>query len=309
MIRLRQELSLTYLNIKTAVARTRAFGKWADLRTWISDLIKCPYKHRYDTWGTSSNKTTIIACFNLNEVSWQAPRGGVKTFKYKDSHLRYVKTTLATVKFLNAIALIRCLMLNNIRLVPIPANQCPPGSKADGRFSTNKLWEKPGIPKQTFERENANSGKKMKTNRQSDKFPNPNNIPFKAEMYSQLESQEDQEPHVAVSRYATMVPIRIDIEAALTYCFGGLSGVLFLVFERENDFIRFHAYQSTLLSLFSFCLTMIFGFLFGLYKFMAFVAISTQFYMAFRAYKDSATLDYFMLPSIGQIAYDWTASE
>ncbi|PVU85991.1 hypothetical protein BB561_006844 [Smittium simulii] len=42
---LRQELSLTDLNIKTAVARTRAFGKWASLRTWISDLIKCPYKH------------------------------------------------------------------------------------------------------------------------------------------------------------------------------------------------------------------------------------------------------------------------
>ncbi|PVU87932.1 hypothetical protein BB561_006114, partial [Smittium simulii] len=37
------------LNIKTAVARTRAFGKWASLRTWISDLIKCPYKHRSDT--------------------------------------------------------------------------------------------------------------------------------------------------------------------------------------------------------------------------------------------------------------------
>ncbi|PVU88442.1 hypothetical protein BB561_005859, partial [Smittium simulii] len=50
MVRLRQELSLTGLNIKTAVARTRAFGKWTSLRTWISDLIKCPYKHRCDTW-------------------------------------------------------------------------------------------------------------------------------------------------------------------------------------------------------------------------------------------------------------------
>ncbi|PVU89791.1 hypothetical protein BB561_005155 [Smittium simulii] len=39
MVRLRQELSLTDLNIKTAVARTRAFGKWASLKTWISDLI------------------------------------------------------------------------------------------------------------------------------------------------------------------------------------------------------------------------------------------------------------------------------
>ncbi|PVU87967.1 hypothetical protein BB561_006093 [Smittium simulii] len=33
MARLRQELSLTDLNIKTAIARTRAFGKWSGLRT------------------------------------------------------------------------------------------------------------------------------------------------------------------------------------------------------------------------------------------------------------------------------------
>ncbi|PVU87240.1 hypothetical protein BB561_006415 [Smittium simulii] len=37
-----------------------------------------------------------------------------------------VKTTLATAKFFNAIALPRYLMLNSIRLVPIPPNQCPP---------------------------------------------------------------------------------------------------------------------------------------------------------------------------------------
>ncbi|PVU92977.1 hypothetical protein BB561_003526 [Smittium simulii] len=50
IFRLRQELSLTDLNIKTAVARTRAFGKWANLRAWISDLIKCPYKNQCNTW-------------------------------------------------------------------------------------------------------------------------------------------------------------------------------------------------------------------------------------------------------------------
>ncbi|PVU90904.1 hypothetical protein BB561_004668, partial [Smittium simulii] len=38
----------------------------------------------------------------------------------------YVKNTLVTAKFLNAIALPRYLMLNSIRLAPIPSNQCPP---------------------------------------------------------------------------------------------------------------------------------------------------------------------------------------
>ncbi|PVU86420.1 hypothetical protein BB561_006712, partial [Smittium simulii] len=37
-----------------------------------------------------------------------------------------VKTTLAIAKFLNAIALSRYLMLNSIRLIPIPPKQCPP---------------------------------------------------------------------------------------------------------------------------------------------------------------------------------------
>ncbi|PVU97026.1 hypothetical protein BB561_000846 [Smittium simulii] len=55
MIRLRQELSLTDLNKKPDVARTRDFGKWSGLRTWISDLIKCLYKHRCDTWSKKYN--------------------------------------------------------------------------------------------------------------------------------------------------------------------------------------------------------------------------------------------------------------
>ncbi|PVU95872.1 hypothetical protein BB561_001568, partial [Smittium simulii] len=44
----------------------------------------------------------------------------------KDPSVLCVKTTLATAKFLNAIALPRYLMLNSIRLAPIPPNQCPP---------------------------------------------------------------------------------------------------------------------------------------------------------------------------------------
>ncbi|PVU87703.1 hypothetical protein BB561_006208, partial [Smittium simulii] len=44
----------------------------------------------------------------------------------KDPTVLCVKTTLATAKFLNAIALPRYLILKIIMLVPIPQNQCPP---------------------------------------------------------------------------------------------------------------------------------------------------------------------------------------
>ncbi|PVU95652.1 hypothetical protein BB561_001674 [Smittium simulii] len=68
MVRLRQELSLTDLNIKTAVARTRAFGKWASLRTWISDLIKYPYKHRCDTWVSGCARWPKKYNGNINKI-------------------------------------------------------------------------------------------------------------------------------------------------------------------------------------------------------------------------------------------------
>ncbi|PVU90914.1 hypothetical protein BB561_004657 [Smittium simulii] len=87
IVRLRQKLSLTDLNIKTAVARTSAFGKWSGLRTWISDLIKCPYKNQSDTEaGTSCNwmelelvypelKTHIHYVFKIrNGTYWTARR-------------------------------------------------------------------------------------------------------------------------------------------------------------------------------------------------------------------------------------------
>ncbi|PVU91485.1 hypothetical protein BB561_004382 [Smittium simulii] len=47
----------------------------------------------------------------------------------KDPNALCVKTTLATANFFNAIALPRYLMLNSIRLAPIPPNQFPPGTE------------------------------------------------------------------------------------------------------------------------------------------------------------------------------------
>ncbi|PVU94256.1 hypothetical protein BB561_002685 [Smittium simulii] len=61
----RQELSLTDLNIKMAVERTRAFGKCFDLKTWIADPIKCPYKNQY---RKKNDKSQISKCIAGIEV-------------------------------------------------------------------------------------------------------------------------------------------------------------------------------------------------------------------------------------------------
>ncbi|PVU88780.1 hypothetical protein BB561_005699 [Smittium simulii] len=204
MVRLRQELSLTDLNIKTAVARTRAFGKWAGLKTWISVLIKCPYKHKCDTWVSVCTRWIKKYNGNINKIKKSIetlnnrqkknnkskyPNGYLilrqsgfikkrfieeylfrrniasetiehmllelatksqllpapismklfgkllggelklpSTMIRKDPTVLCDKTTLATAKFLNAIALPRYLILKKIRLAPIPSNQCPPGT-------------------------------------------------------------------------------------------------------------------------------------------------------------------------------------
>ena len=44
---------------------------------------------------------------------------------------------------------------------------------------------------------------------------------------------------------STSLGMEENIEALLTYVLGWLTGIVFLVFEKENNFVRFHAMQST----------------------------------------------------------------
>lgn len=42
----------------------------------------------------------------------------------------------------------------------------------------------------------------------------------------------------------TKLGLTQNIEGALSYLFGPITGIIFLIFERENKFISFHALQS-----------------------------------------------------------------
>ncbi|MFO7819140.1 MAG: hypothetical protein R6V17_02780 [Halanaerobacter sp.] len=52
-----------------------------------------------------------------------------------------------------------------------------------------------------------------------------------------------------MSEKKTVLGIGENIEAALCYVFGFLTGIFFLLMEKENKFIRFHALQSMLIFL------------------------------------------------------------
>ena len=55
-----------------------------------------------------------------------------------------------------------------------------------------------------------------------------------------------------------------NIAAALSYLFGAFSGVVVLILERENKFVRFHALQSTLFNLFIMIVSAVVNFVFGI---------------------------------------------
>jgi len=55
-----------------------------------------------------------------------------------------------------------------------------------------------------------------------------------------------------------------NLAAALSYIFGPISGIIVLVAERENKFVRFHALQSTLWFLFLMVTGWVLGFIIGL---------------------------------------------
>lgn len=53
------------------------------------------------------------------------------------------------------------------------------------------------------------------------------------------------------------------LAGALAYLLGPITGILFLVLEKENRFVRFHAMQSTIVSVVWFILSNVLSFLLG----------------------------------------------
>ncbi|OMJ22266.1 hypothetical protein AYI69_g5459, partial [Smittium culicis] len=54
MERIRDELGITSVLLRTSTARERAYHKWPTSKTWIADLIKAPMKARMATWVTGT---------------------------------------------------------------------------------------------------------------------------------------------------------------------------------------------------------------------------------------------------------------
>ncbi|KAH6632045.1 hypothetical protein F5144DRAFT_612577 [Chaetomium tenue] len=106
-----------------------------------------------------------------------------------------------------------------------------------------------------------------------------------------------------VSEFDTSLGLRLDYEACLAYLVAPpLGAILLLILERKSDYVRFHAWQSSLLFTALFVLHLLFSWstFFSWVIFLADLPLIA--WLVFNAYRDADTLDRYEVPIIGRIA-------
>ncbi|KAF8591847.1 hypothetical protein K439DRAFT_1325766 [Ramaria rubella] len=106
---------------------------------------------------------------------------------------------------------------------------------------------------------------------------------------------------------------RVDVCAAVAYLGGPITALLFLILETSNDYIRFHAYQSALLTTPILLFRILASFIFPswLQTILTIVILILAAGMAIRAYRDAThnQLARYELPFIGELAEKWVGDE
>ncbi|KAJ0424120.1 hypothetical protein BJY00DRAFT_277096 [Aspergillus carlsbadensis] len=110
--------------------------------------------------------------------------------------------------------------------------------------------------------------------------------------------------------FETSLPIRVDVEAMLAYLLlPPAGGVFLLLLEHKSDYVRFHAWQSSMLFSAMFVLHLIFvwsSFFSWLFLICDIVIIG---FLSQRAYRDVDTLEHFEVPFFGRFANSFVDSE
>ena len=120
---------------------------------------------------------------------------------------------------------------------------------------------------------------------------------------------EQSESGIQVSKYENALPLRIDIEASMTYLLGSLTGIFFLMFEYKNDYVRFHAWQSCLVFTPMLILHALFMFSSAMQWILFVFDLSLMFFLAYKAYQHGQTLDRYEFFIFGRVASRWVDTE
>ncbi|MEW9667890.1 DUF4870 domain-containing protein [Ammoniphilus sp. 3BR4] len=104
------------------------------------------------------------------------------------------------------------------------------------------------------------------------------------------------------SREKTSIGLEANVAGFLCYLFGVISGVIILLLEKENKFVKFHALQSVLIFAVLFILNFILGFIpiIGWIGNLILIPVSLILWilMMVKAYKG----EWYALPIIGEVA-------
>ncbi|GAA6064470.1 hypothetical protein JCM10212_001819 [Sporobolomyces blumeae] len=109
----------------------------------------------------------------------------------------------------------------------------------------------------------------------------------------------------------TTLNLKLEYLAAIAYALGPFGAVFLLVFEVENDYVRFHSYQSILLSISLALLHFVSYFILWSWvqKLLVLFDIACLGIMALRAWSDCDHLDRYRIPVIGVLADSWVEAE
>ncbi|KAF8509818.1 hypothetical protein JB92DRAFT_3083700 [Gautieria morchelliformis] len=122
-----------------------------------------------------------------------------------------------------------------------------------------------------------------------------------------------EEIDTAAQMWETRFHWRVDVCAAVTYLGGPITALLFLILETSNDYIRFHAYQSALLTSPLLLLRILASFIFPswLQTTITIMLLISAVGMGIRAYRDATqnALSRYELPYIGEMADRWVGEE
>ncbi len=98
--------------------------------------------------------------------------------------------------------------------------------------------------------------------------------------------------------------LKPNIAAMLTYVLGFITGIIFIIIEKENKFVRFHAMQSIIISVALLVLSIFLGFLpiigWLISLLIAPITFILWIVLMYKAYNN----EWFELPVIGQISKD-----
>ncbi len=110
--------------------------------------------------------------------------------------------------------------------------------------------------------------------------------------------------------FETSLRMRVDYEAMLAYiCLPPAGPVFLLMFEHKSDYVRFHAWQSSMLFAAIFVLHLVLAWSTVLSWMLFAVDLGLIGFLSLHAYRDVETLDHFEVPFIGRLANSFVENE